>query len=59
MQPFVPCLFCTHLSKSEQKCKAFPDGIPDEIWKGENNHTKPVIGDNGIRFELKEREPLE
>jgi hypothetical protein len=32
-------------------CDAFPDGIPDEIWRGDNNHTKPYQGDNGIQFE--------
>jgi hypothetical protein len=29
---------------------AFPDGIPEEIWKGENYHTKPYYGDSGIQF---------
>jgi hypothetical protein len=32
-------------------CKAFPDGIPDEIAYGENLHLTPYPGDNGIRFE--------
>ena len=32
-------------------CDAFPDGIPDEIWRGGNNHTNPYTGDNGIQFE--------
>ena len=35
-------------------CKAFPNGIPDAIWLGKNNHKKPHRGDNGIQFELKE-----
>jgi hypothetical protein len=32
-------------------CKAFPEGIPDEIAYGKNKHTKPFEGDNGIRYE--------
>lgn len=32
-------------------CKAFPDGIPDEIAYGDNKHLKPYPGDNGIQFE--------
>jgi len=31
-------------------CKAFPEGIPDEIAYGENLHLKPFPGDGGIRF---------
>lgn len=31
-------------------CAAFPDGIPKEIWRGDNNHTKPYQGDHGIQF---------
>lgn len=32
-------------------CEAFPDGIPDEIAYGENLHTSPFPGDNGIQYE--------
>ena len=32
-------------------CDAFPDGIPDEIAYGDNPHTSPFPGDNGIQFE--------
>jgi hypothetical protein len=31
-------------------CKAFPDGIPDEIAYGDNKHTAPYDGDHGIQF---------
>lgn len=35
-------------------CKAFPDGIPDEIAYGNNKHTKPLKGQgNDIVFEHK------
>jgi hypothetical protein len=32
-------------------CDAFPDGIPDEIWTGKNDHKKPYPGDHDIQFE--------
>ena len=57
--PILPwiCMNCTHnlLFKSgllKLHCKAFPDGIPDEILFGKNDHIEPVIGDNGIQFDL-------
>jgi len=34
-------------------CEAFPDGIPFEIAYGDNDHTDPFEGDNGIQFEKK------
>lgn len=47
------CFYCVHHSDmeiSERKCPAFPDGIPLEIWNGQNDHTSPYPGDNGFRF---------
>ncbi len=32
-------------------CKAFPRGIPGDVWTGDVRHDRPVEGDNGIRFE--------
>ena len=32
-------------------CRAFHDGIPDEIAFGDNEHTTPYPGDNGIQYE--------
>lgn len=47
------CSHCKHLDlKSKGNvCTAFPEGIPDEIWLGQNDHKKPYEGDNGITFE--------
>ena len=32
-------------------CKAFPNGIPNPIAYGTENHIKPYKGDNGMQFE--------
>lgn len=57
------CLPCKHFHRQneikfdslkpihEHKCDAFPDRIPDEIWRGDNDHKKPYTGDHGIQFE--------
>lgn len=47
------CVYCRHLDLNtrERKCKAFPKGIPMEIWIGENDHKEPYENDKGIRFE--------
>lgn len=45
------CNRCANLTSGlERVCKAFPDGIPVEIWTGKNDHTKPFQGDNGVQF---------
>ncbi|MBW4472546.1 MAG: hypothetical protein KME45_19560 [Stenomitos rutilans HA7619-LM2] len=48
------CSSCTHLSSNfesgrRRRCKAF-EKIPDEIWKGQNDHRKLYPGDKGIIF---------
>ncbi len=55
MQFIVPCYRCGHYS-GKAKCKAFPQGIPDLILSGEDQHTEPFPGDGGIQFEPKEEE---
>ena len=47
------CMDCAHLIDDEAdgfRCLAYPGGIPDEIFYGEIDHTKPYKGDNGIVF---------
>lgn len=45
----VPCQDCIHYAGGF-KCSAFPVGIPQEILDGNNDHSKPYPGDNGIIF---------
>ncbi len=35
-------------------CRAFPDGVPEDIYPNGFDHRLPYPGDKGIRFELKE-----
>lgn len=51
----VKCLECKYLGETTDDfiatCKAFPKGIPDEIFFEKIIHDKPYPGDNGIQFE--------
>lgn len=52
--PRPMCHACTRLtavSPAGGRCDAFPDGIPERIyWRG-GDHTVPVDGDRGLRFQ--------
>ena len=52
------CFFCKHfIEGKDYKCQAFPEGIPNEILFGENDHSKPLPEQqNDIVFEAKEKE---
>ena len=52
----VPCFRCKHfvLELFNWHCKAFPEGIPEDILENGNQHTSPVKGDHGIQFEAGE-----
>lgn len=46
------CFKCKHFNKFGLGCKAFPEGIPDEIISGENEHKEPLPEQkNNIVFE--------
>lgn len=45
------CAYCANALASARKCKAFSGLIPLEIWRGNNDHTRPYPGDNGMHFE--------
>lgn len=44
------CKFCANYLE-EQRCKAFPDGIPETLWSGENPHFDAYPGDQGIQYQ--------
>jgi hypothetical protein len=46
------CIRCKHYNLEEGTCKAFPKEIPDDIYMGDNDHSKPFPGQkNDIVFE--------
>ena len=54
MIPYPPeCINCKHKT-ARRTCKAFPKGIPKEIYFEYFDHTKPFKGDKGIQFERKD-----
>jgi len=40
-------------------CRAFPEGIPEEIAYGDDEHLNPFSGDNGIQYEAASDEEWE
>jgi len=51
----INCVICKN--RLFWSCNAFPDGIPDIILSGENDHSKPLPNqDNDIIFEPIENE---
>lgn len=55
MVRFSQCIECKHyLGKKENDiryCKAFPDGIPSDVFLSKVIHDKPIEGDHGILYE--------
>lgn len=52
------CFGCKHylaaLPGAGYICRAFPLGIPSALMAGQIDHLKPLKGDHGIQFELRE-----
>jgi hypothetical protein len=54
------CLRCKNFRRVKGGCLAFPEGIPDEITGGFNQHSKPLKGQrNKIVFEQMVESDLE
>jgi hypothetical protein len=49
------CLNCAHVMRPIRdrilRCEAFPEGVPDIIFRNEHDHRKPYRGDHGVRWE--------
>ena len=51
MTPIAPqCNSCKNVI-TWKNCKAFPQGIPEELLEGKWDHTEPYPGDNGILYD--------
>jgi len=49
------CGYCTRLLDiGLHTCEAFPDGMPLEIWSGQNKHVEPYGNDGGLLFERRQ-----
>jgi len=50
----IICDICKHIIVRRYTCEAFPDGIPEEILNGSNNHSETLPGqENDIVFGFK------
>lgn len=50
------CITCAYLfrfdtSSDSIACLAFPEGIPETIITGDFDHSKPYVGDHGLRYQ--------
>jgi hypothetical protein len=53
MTVFPACATCARFNandKTKDTCEAFPEGIPAQIWEGQNDHRFPVKGDRGLTY---------
>ena len=51
---FSQCMFCKiYIGKKGDAfcCKAFPEGIPDDIFWNKKYHGEHIDGENGYQFE--------
>ena len=48
--PAPMCVDCKYYFHRGLACKAFPDGIPDDILFAEFDHREPHPKDGGIQF---------
>lgn len=50
------CVVCRHFKPGQPglPCDAFPKGVPEDILINTLDHRKPVEGDQGVQFEVRE-----
>ena len=56
---FSQCVWCKNFMPYGDKpwCLAFPDGIPNIIYRNDFIHDKHYAGDHGVMFEANENIP--
>lgn len=59
MVRFSQCVECKHYLGEKENgtdyCKAFPEGIPSDVFWSKIIHDKPIEGDHGILYEKIEK----
>jgi hypothetical protein len=57
--PMPVCMHCVHYDRTRPvTCAAFPERIPDLIWRRGNKHLQPIGGEvNGILYEPAPEQP--
>jgi hypothetical protein len=58
---YPQCINCSHFdfeSLEAMRCKAFPDGIPEDILMNCRDHREPYPGDSGICYRPDDPEDL-
>lgn len=57
MVQFSQCIDCKNYINNNEgiyKCRAFPEGIPNDIFWNKIDHNNNIDGDKGIKFEAVE-----
>jgi len=47
MQYINKCLLCVNRTAGTDRCEAFPNGIPSDIFIGKTDHNEIIEGQNG------------
>ena len=51
----TPCATCVRRNMENTLiCEAFPMGIPEVIFRGDNLHIEPFPGDHGLKYKARE-----
>lgn len=51
------CRSCEHYLFA-RTCKAFAEWIPEEVWLGEDDHSQPIEGDQGLTYQEAEDQSM-